>query len=347
MKIAVTGAKGLLGWHTSARIHAENCAAAYKGKSRPYELVQIDRQTFMDDRLLPQSLKDVDAVIHFAGINRGNEAEVERANPDIAERLVEGCKAANINPHIVYANSTHANNDTFYGRSKKRAGQTLAAFAENYTDIVLPHIFGECARPYYNNVTATLIDKLWKNEEPDINPAGQVQLLHAGQAANMAIAAVVHRQNGTQTPSGRIIKISELYEKLRGFHDLYCDNIFPVLNDPFDLALFNSYRTAAFPDHYPKKLQVNRDHRGMLFESAKGGSDGTQSFLSSTLPGKTRGDHFHLELVERFLVVHGSAIIRIRKVLTSEVHIFGHIICLTHPPLIHMQIQFKEVHYYA
>ncbi len=322
MKIAVTGAKGLLGWHTSGRIHAENCSAAFKGQNRPYDLVQIDRQTFADDSQLSRSLKDVDAVIHFAGVNRGNERDVEQANPDIARRLVEACKTAGIKPHILYANSTHAGTDTFYGRSKKQAGQILASYAEHYTDLVLPHIFGECARPYYNNVTATLIDKLWKNEEAEINPAGQVELLHAGQAANMAIDSVVNQQTGTQIPSGRNMKISELYEKLRSFHNLYADNIFPVLDDPFDLALFNSYRTAALPNHYPKKMLVNRDHRGMLFESAKGGSNGTQSFLSTTLPKKTRGDHFHLELVERFLVVHGTAIIRIRKVLTSEIHEF-------------------------
>src|SRR5690606_31125806 len=122
---AVTGAKGLLGWHASGRIHAQNCTAAFKGESKPYDLVQIDRQTFENDSLLSQSLKDVEAVLHFAGVNRGSEDDVERANPDIARRLVEVCKAANINPHIVYANTTHANHDTFYGRSKKQAGQIL------------------------------------------------------------------------------------------------------------------------------------------------------------------------------------------------------------------------------
>ena len=36
-------------------------------------------------------------------------------------------------------------------------------------------------------------------------------------------------------------------------------------------------------------------------------------------PGMTRGDHFHLNKVERFLVVQGEAMIRIRKVLSDEV----------------------------
>ena len=52
MKIVVTGAGGLLGWHASARIHAINCAAMHKGKPKPHELVALNRNTFNDDEKL-------------------------------------------------------------------------------------------------------------------------------------------------------------------------------------------------------------------------------------------------------------------------------------------------------
>ena len=38
--------------------------------------------------------------------------------------------------------------------------------------------------------------------------------------------------------------------------------------------------------------------------------------------GVTRGDHFHLRKIERFLVVKGEAVIRVRKALQGEVHEF-------------------------
>ncbi len=44
------------------------------------------------------------AVLHFAGVNRAPDGEVEAANPAIASRLAEACKTA-VTPHIVYANS--------------------------------------------------------------------------------------------------------------------------------------------------------------------------------------------------------------------------------------------------
>lgn len=321
MKIAVTGVRGLIGWHAAGRIHAQICAARFRGEQSPHELVQIDHATFNDDASLIKALTGVDAVLHFAGVNRGTKAVVEQANPDIARALVRCCEMAGIAPHIVYANSTHAAHDTPYGRSKRIAGEILAAFAPAYTDLVLPHIFGECARPNYNNVTATLIHSLWCGETPSINPEGRVQLLHAGTAAQMAIDAVLEGRTGQLAPDGRDMRVADLYTKLEQFHALYAANIFPNLSDDFDLALFNSYRTGGYPEHYPRPLKVNVDPRGILFESAKGGN-AAQSFLSTTLPGQTRGDHFHLNLMERFLVVSGEAVIRIRRVLTDEVREF-------------------------
>ena len=322
MKIAVTGSRGLVGWHAAARMHAANCAARFSGVSPPYELVQLDREDFTDPPRLADRLRGVAAVLHFAGINRGEDAVVEATNPGIARRLVAACGAAGVTPHIVYANSTHSAFDTPYGRSKRNAGEILKGLGGRYTDLVLPHIFGECARPNYNNVTATLIDRLWKNEALDVNPEGRVELLHAGEAAMIAIRAAVQGHVGTIRPPGRPMTVPALSEKLEGFHALYSANIFPDLSDAFDLALFNSYRTAGYPGRFPRRLKLNADQRGALFETAKGGN-ASQSFMSSTVPGAVRGDHFHLGKVERFLVVKGKAVIRIRKVLTDELHEFN------------------------
>ncbi len=319
LKIAVTGAAGLLGWHAAARVHARICAARFRGESPPVELVTIDRETFNDPTRLAGALSGVGAVLHFAGVNRANPMDLEAANPSIAEALVAGSRAAGATPHIVYANTIHAGADSPYGRSKARAGQILADTGWPYTDLVLPHIFGEGARPRYNNVTATLIEALLAGETPDINPVGAVHLLHAGAAAEAAIGAVLEGHTGRVGPEPRPITVPDLWDKLRAFHDSYGAGIYPDLSDPFDLALFNSYRDASYPGGWPRPLKLNTDPRGTLFEATKSAGGRGQTFLSWTEPGVTRGDHFHLDKVERFLVVEGDAVIRIRKVLEDEV----------------------------
>ena len=318
IRIVITGAGGLIGWHANARLHAANCAAGFKRELVPFDIVALDHKAFDDDVLLKGALTGAKAVLHFAGVNRAPDDEVEAANPAIATRLIEACRAANAAPHIVYANSTHAIRDTPYGRSKRRASEILAQGAGPYSDLVLPHIFGEGARPFYNNVTATLIAQILAGETPSINPDGSVQLLHAGAAAETAIDAVLTGTTGKIEPQPRSVPVPELYKSLQEFHNSYLANIYPDLSDPFVRDLFNSYRAATYPDGWPRTLKLNTDERGTLFEAVKGGGGG-QTFLSTTKPGITRGDHFHLAKVERFLVVQGEALIRVRKVLDDEV----------------------------
>lgn len=317
-RVVITGAAGLIGWHARARLHAVNCAARFKGESQPYDIVALDHAGFDDPKLLAEAVAGADLILHFAGVNRGGEAEVEAANPKIAHTLLRAVEVAGSSPHVVYANSTHAASDTPYGRSKRGAAERFSASGLSFTNLILPHIFGECARPYYNNVTATLIDQVIKGETPTINPDGVVHLLHAGAAAQVAIDAGLARQAGELTPAGLRTGVPALYELLLEFHRSYAVNVFPDLGNPFHAALFNSYRSALYPDGFPRPLKLNTDKRGTLFEAVKGGGGG-QSFASWTEPGVTRGDHFHLDKVERFLVLDGDAVIRIRRVLGGPV----------------------------
>lgn len=318
MKFVITGAGGLIGWHAAARLHAVNCAARFKGERAPFDVVGLDHAGFDDDATLQAAVQGADAVLHFAGVNRASDADVEAGNPQIAHRLVAACKTVGAQPHIVYANSTHAASDTPYGRSKRLAGEIIATLGGRYTDLVLPHIYGECARPRYNNVTATFIEAVIAGDTPDINPDGKVALLHAGAAAQSAIDAVTSGHSGVLQPHARVTPVPELFTTLQRFHADYGQNIYPDLSDPFTLTLFNSYRAALYPDGFPRPLKLNTDARGTLFEAVKGGGGG-QTFLSTTKPGITRGDHYHLNKVERFLVVQGDAVIRVRKVLGDMV----------------------------
>jgi UDP-2-acetamido-2,6-beta-L-arabino-hexul-4-ose reductase len=322
MRIVITGASGLIGWHAQTRLHAANCAAKFKGAPLPYDILALDHADFNDDATLNAAVTGADAVLHFAGVNRAPDDVVEAVNPHLARRLVAACRAARVEPHIVYANSTHAAFDAPYGRGKRIASEVFAAFTPRFSNLILPHIFGEGARPNYNNVTATLVDQILAGELPTVNPEGRVQLLHAGAAAQASIDAMLEGTSGDLTPEPHPVSVPDLLGKLQGFHRLYTANIFPDLSDAFDLALFNAYRAATYPDGWPRSLKLNTDTRGTLFEAVKGGGGG-QAFFSTTEPGVTRGDHFHLNKVERFLVVQGDAVIRIRKVLTDKVWDYG------------------------
>ena len=66
-------------------------------------------------------------------------------------------------------------------------------------------------------------------------------------------------------------------------------------------------------------LDVKSDARGSLAEFVKSPGFG-QIFASRTRPGVTRGNHYHHVKTEKFLVLAGEGIIRLRQIESDEIH---------------------------
>lgn len=116
------------------------------------------------------------------------------------------------------------------------------------------------------------------------------------------------------------IKVSALLKKLTEFKENYFGKgILPNLDNPFDRNLFNTF--VCYIDHasfFPFKLKLNTDERGSFVETVKLHSGGQVSF-STTVPGITRGNHFHTRKAERFAVIKGKARIELRRIGTDRV----------------------------
>lgn len=311
-KIVVTGSDGLLGWHTRVLL------STHEG----VEVVPCNRQTFNDDNALSQCLTGADAVIHLAGMNRGDEAEVATANVAIAERLAGACRSNSVTPHVVYSSSTHIDGDSQYGKSKKQAGETLGEWATEsgakFCDLVLPHIYGEHGKPFYNSACSTFAHQIAQGEQPSVTGNGQLNLLHAQQAARIMWDVLQEGTTGQSRPQGEAISVVDLVERLTRLADRYRSGVVPSFEDPFDLRLFNTWRSYLTADQRPIDFKLHSDDRGSLFETLRSDGQG-QVFLSTTRPGITRGNHFHFDKVERFSVISGKATIRMRRVLHDQV----------------------------
>lgn len=262
------------------------------------------------------------AVVHLAGLNRGADTAIEAVNLELADRLIQACERSGATPHVVYANSTHYDRDTPYARSKRRAGERLAAWAARrgarYTNLIIPNVFGEGGRPFYNSVVATFCHQLVVGETPQIIEDREIELVHAQEVATRILDTVQRGVTGDVLLSGRSVKVSEVLRRIEDLLAQYRQHVLPSFSDVFDLRLFNTLRYYLFPRHYPVRLEMRRDPRGSLFEAVRT-VHGGQCFLSTTRPGITRGNHYHYAKVERFLVAQGAARIRIRRLLTSEV----------------------------
>jgi UDP-2-acetamido-2,6-beta-L-arabino-hexul-4-ose reductase len=321
LTIGITGAQGLIGWHMRAWLHAH----------RPEVEVRLGtRDTFADPGTLGRFVEGLAAIVHCAGMNRGEDRAVEEGNVDIARRLATACeavaRAGGRYPLVVYTNSTHVGRDTAYGRGKRAAADLLGKAAGRqrapFANLVLPHVFGEFGKPFYNSVVSTFCHQLAVGEPPRVQVDGDLELVHTQDVAARCFAAIANTEDGECRVSGAPLTVSALLDRLTEMCDAYAGrNVVPELGDPLDRALFNTLRSYRFPGSMPGLLTLHRDARGSLFEAVKA-TNGGQTFFSTTAPGVTRGNHFHTQKFERFIVCAGEAEIRLRRLFSDEIHRF-------------------------
>jgi UDP-2-acetamido-2,6-beta-L-arabino-hexul-4-ose reductase len=312
VNVGITGIHGLIGWHLRARL------------SRLPEVVVrgADRATFTERDALAEFVKDLDVLVHLAAMNRGDESELESVNVELATAMIAALERTGATPHVVFSSSTHIERDTAYGRSKRAVTERLRRWVHerggSLTNLILPHVFGEFGRPFANSVVSTFCHQLARQETPQIIVDGRLELLHAQRVADEIAQALERRTDFELRMAGESIMTSELLGRLQEMASLYRRHLIPDLREPLALRLFNTYRSYLFPHHYPVTLELHSDQRGVLFEAVRSLNPG-QVFFSTTKPGITRGGHYHTRKVERFLVTGGEAVIRLRKLFTSEI----------------------------
>lgn len=310
MKIVLTGASGFLGWHTQLRLAALTNHA----------VIPVSRANWAD---LGTLVSDADAIIHLAGVNRAEtEEEVEQGNIDLGSELAQAIMAAGRPLRVVVSGTIQIERNNAYGRGKRTAHSAISeaalATGGHFVDVCLPNLFGEHGLPFYNSFVATFIHATTSSKLPELND-NPVELLHAQDAAQALIDALetdVHRIR----PVGVHTRVAEVWNVLQEFHRSYVPTgEIPDLSTKFRVDLFNTYRSGLFPEHYPISLVPHSDSRGSFVETVRCRGGEGQSSFSTTAPGITRGEHYHLSKIERFAVIQGTARISLRKMFDDEV----------------------------
>ena len=193
--------------------------------------------------------------------------------------------------------------------------------------MVVPNVYGPFGRPDYNSFIATFCHKLTHGEQPEVLQDGSVKLIYVGNLCKHIIGkiqSVCHsntpRIERDEIPHDFESKVTEVLEVLSTYRNLYFDKGFiPALKDRNEVNLFNTFCSYMdFSSVYPRKLEKHEDARGVFVETVKLGIGGQVSF-STTVPGITRGNHYHTRKIERFTVIRGKARIQLRRIGTEEV----------------------------
>jgi len=323
IKVGITGQPGFVG------TCLYNTLGLY---SNEFERIAFEDEFFESDLKLRSFVKKCDVIVHLAAMNRNPDPLViYETNLKLVHKLIGAMEAGSVKPHVLFSSSTQEELDNEYGRSKREGRALLEEWAKqndaSFTGMVVPNVYGPFGRPEYNSFIATFCHKLTHGEMPQIIQDMDVRLIYVGNLCDHIIEKIrkvrLSENNlieRDEVPFDFEKKVTEILSLFSSFKDLYFEQGFiPELKNKNYINLFNTFRCYIdMASHFPVKLAKHEDARGVFVETIKLGVGGQVSF-STTLPGITRGNHYHTRKIERFTVIKGKARIQLRKIGTNEV----------------------------
>ncbi len=339
MKVGITGQSGFVGTHLYN----------YLGLQEEVERIPFKDEYFQQEEKLKDFVKSCDVIVHLAAMNRHNDPEeLYKTNIELVQKLIIACEETASTPHILFSSSTQEERDNLYGKSKLEGRKLLEEWAvrnnTQFTGLIIPNVFGPFGHPYYNSFIATFCHQLTHDEQPKIDVDSEVKLIYVGELVQEFWKNIMgtritrigristderirenqlnlrHPCSIIKVPHTSKIKVSKVLSLLEKYKENYFKKgIIPNLDNEFERNLFNTF--LCYIDHnsfFPFHLTKHSDDRGSFVELVKLNSGGQVSF-STTVPGITRGNHFHTRKAERFAVIKGKAKIELRRIGTGEV----------------------------
>lgn len=314
-RAVVTGARGFIGRNL--------CLALSR---RPdVDVLPLDLDD--GDDAWSRALGSADVVYHLAGVNRPSRVEeFTEVNVGLTRGVVERLQRSGRGATVVLASSTQAAVDNPYGASKRQAEEVVASYASRSEARAriyrLPGVFGRWSRPNYNSVTATFCHNVARDVPITVSdPAREIVLVHVDDVVaaflDDATGAPPGITRGEVAPEFRVT-LGRLSDLIHSFRDSRRTLLAPDMGDPLIRRLYGTYLSYLPQSAFAYDLAQRADARGVLSELLKAPGFG-QIFVSRTLPGVTRGNHYHDVKVEKFCVLEGRAVIRFRPVLGGDV----------------------------
>jgi UDP-2-acetamido-2,6-beta-L-arabino-hexul-4-ose reductase len=309
-RVLVTGAKGFLGRNLIARLSALGSA----------ESRGVDIDTPVAE--FHAALQWCDVIYHLAGANRPTDPDdFQKINRDFTKELCSVLVSLKRTPKIVFSSSIQAALDNSYGVSKREAEQVLLQYCADTGASIriyrLKNIFGKWCRPNYNSVTATFCFNIANDLPLSISdPSRELELSYVDDVVAAFMSEIDAQHTGYEAGSdikSYRIRLGDLAGRIQAFHEMRDKLILPDFADWFNCALYATYLSYITPDKLLQSLDIKFDDRGSLAEFIKQEHFG-QIFVSRTKPGITRGNHYHHTKTEKFFVVEGDGLIRMRAV---------------------------------
>ena len=227
-----------------------------------------------------------------------------------------------------------------YGRSKKAGEDLFLKYGDDTGARVLvyrfPNLFGKWCRPNYNSAVATFCNAVANDLPYTVNdPSVELELLYIDDLVDEMIAALKGKEHRCEfdglgvfpmaegrycyVPTTHHATLGEIVNLLDSFAAQPKTLMIPdIPAGSFAKKLYSTYLSYLPKDKVAFPLKTNSDARGSFTELVKTLGCG-QFSVNVSLPGVTKGQHWHNTKWEFFIVVSGRALIQERRIGSDEV----------------------------
>ncbi len=314
--ILITGSQGFLGKNLVQKLSMRD------------DIKIIEHEVHHSRDELEDALHKADVIVHLAGVNRPKIVdEFMRGNAEFTQDICDMLREVNGKPRIIMSSSIQAELGNPYGISKRLAEEELKKFAdESGAEVVVfrfKNIFGKWSRPNYNSVVATFCHNIARDLPITVtDPSRELELVYIDDV----IAAIVNEIDSKDAKlgfhfaeeiEGFKVRLGDLADTIQAFRESRISCMLPEFSNRFTACLYATYLSYLDGNDLAYDLEQKTDPRGALAEFIKSPHIG-QIFVSRTKPGITRGNHYHHTKVEKFFVVEGTGIVRLRHLRTGE-----------------------------
>ena len=342
MKVLVTGANGFVGRNLCEALRNIAEGKDRRGKYQsllPLTVYEYDRNGTQEE--LSFYCSAADFVFNLAGINRPKDpSEFMKGNMEFGETLLSLLEHHGNKCPVMLSSSVQASLEgryagSPYGESKLAGEELLFDYQERTGAKAMvyrfPNLYGKWCRPRYNSAVATFCDAIANDREFQVNdPSVELELLNIDDLVTAMLDALVGdvrrcRYAGAEcvpaedgrycyAPGAQKASLGEIVGLLKGFRDARETLTVPNLEDgSFSKKLYSTFLSYYEPGRFAYSLKPNVDARGSFTEFLRTPDRG-QISVNVSKPGITKGNHWHMSKWEKFLVVSGTAKIKLRKV---------------------------------
>jgi len=318
MKIVlVTGSEGFIGKNLIVRLQELN----------NIKIKSFDKEDNMET--LKKYLQESDFIFHLAGVNRPeNVEEFEKVNVGLTKDIIDLLEEMGKRIPVVITSSVQAELDNPYGKSKKMAEDELIKYAKRNSVPIyiyrLPNVFGKRSRPNYNSVVSTFCYNISHNLDITISdPKKDLELVYIDDVVNEFVSLLSSEVEGIEKRFCKInrtfkITLGELADKIYQIRDMRKTLIVPDLSNDFMKSLHATYLSYLDENNFSYDMDMKEDERGNFIELIKSRTFG-QISISRSRKGVVRGNHYHNTKNEKFCVIQGKAVIKLRNILDNKI----------------------------